>query len=147
MNNTRIPARSFFAMISTLALLSHAAWAKSPAEISLSGLNPIYDASPKAVEALTNPPELTVHLTYNDLSTAPTSAGSYEVVASIDDADYEGTVSGTLVISKAAATVVLGDLTATYNGSTMAASASTDPVGLTVTLTYDGLATAPTDAG
>ena len=69
------------------------------------------------------------------------------MVATIEDADHTGSASGELIISKAAATVTLSDLAATYDGTAKHASATTTPDGLTVTLTYDGSATAPTHAG
>ncbi|MEI7939658.1 MAG: MBG domain-containing protein [Verrucomicrobiota bacterium] len=47
----------------------------------------------------------------------------------------------------AAATVTLGSLSQNYDGSPHAATATTDPVGLTVNLTYNGTATAPTAVG
>ena len=50
-------------------------------------------------------------------------------------------------ISKATATVSLGNLAQTYTGSPLAATATTSPTGLTVGFTYDGSATAPTAAG
>ena len=85
--------------------------------------------------------------TYNGSATAPTNAGTYAVVATINDTNYQGTASGSLVIAKATATVTLGSLSATYNGSAKSATATTSPTGLTVGFTYDGSATAPTGAG
>ena len=41
-------------------------------------------------------------LTYNGSSTPPTLAGSYAVVATVNDPNYAGTASGTLVIGKTA---------------------------------------------
>ena len=60
-----------------------------------------------------------------------------------------------LTISPATASIVLGNLTQTYNGSPLAASATTTPSGLSVTYSYTGTgttsygpsATAPTNAG
>ena len=56
-------------------------------------------------------------------------------------------VNQTLTINKAAATVTLGSLAQTYDGTARSATATTSPSGLTVTFTYDGSATAPTNAG
>ncbi|OYV00396.1 MAG: hypothetical protein CFE26_24035, partial [Verrucomicrobiales bacterium VVV1] len=85
--------------------------------------------------------------TYNGSSTAPTNAGSYTVVATINDTNYSGSSSGTLVIAKASATVTLGSLSQTYNGSSKSATATTSPAGISVGFTYDGSATAPINAG
>jgi len=90
---------------------------------------------------------LNVTLTYNGSSEAPVNAGSYVVVATVSDSNYSGSANGTLSIGKAAAGVLLGDLSATYDGTAKPASATTTPSGLSVTLTYNGSSTAPTNAG
>lgn len=51
------------------------------------------------------------------------------------------------MISKATATVTLGNLAQTYTGSPRSATATTVPSGLTVTFTYNGSETAPTTGG
>ena len=119
---------------------------KASASVSLGDLSATYDGSAKSASATTVPAGLNVTLTYGGLATAPTAAGAYAVVATIDDANYAGSTSGSLVIGKAYASVVLSNLYATYNGSAKSASATTVPAGLNVTLTYDGSATAPTAA-
>lgn len=45
------------------------------------------------------------------------------------------------------ATVTLGNLSATYDGTPKSATATTSPTGLTVAFTYDGSSTPPTNAG
>ena len=55
--------------------------------------------------------------------------------------------TNTFHVTKAAATVTLGDLAQTYDGTPKSASATTDPAGLTVEITYDGSATVPVNAG
>ena len=118
---------------------------KAAATVALGSLAPTYTGSPLAATSTTNPANLSVSYTYDGLSTIPTNAGSYAVVASINESNYVGTANGTLVIAKATATVSLGSLAQTYNGSAKAATATTSPTGLTVNLTYDGSATAPTN--
>lgn len=118
---------------------------KAAATVALGSLAPTYTGSPLAATSTTNPANLSVSYTYDGLSTMPTNAGSYAVVASINESNYVGTANGTLVIAKATATVSLGSLAQTYNGSAKAATATTSPTGLTVNLTYDGSATAPTN--
>ena len=52
------------------------------------------------------------------------------------------------MINKAPATINLSNLIQTYDGTPKSATATTDPAGLgVVTITYDGSATAPTNAG
>ena len=120
---------------------------KGVATVTLGNLAVTYDGTAKAASATTTPEGLTVSLTYDGNASAPTNAGSYEVVATISDANYEGTATGTLLISKALANVTLGNLAATYDGTSKAAFATTTPEGLTVNLTYNDNASAPTNAG
>ncbi len=121
--------------------------AKAAATVTLGSLTQTYTGSALAVTATTAPANLTVNFTYNGLSAAPTAAGTYAVIGTIDDPNYQGTATGTLTIAKAAATVTLGSLTQTYTGSARAATATTSPANLTVNLTYNGLSAAPTAAG
>lgn len=203
---------------------------KDSASVVLGDLIQTYDGTPRVATATTSPLGLTVNLTYSGLSTAPTEAGSYGVVATIADPIYAGSASGSFVIekapqiitfsaladqlttatvnlaatggasgnavtfavtsgpavlggtgsltftatglvtitasqagsanhlaatpvvrtftvTKAPATVLLSNLSFTYDGTSKAAVATTTPVGLTVALTYDGVATAPIAAG
>lgn len=50
-------------------------------------------------------------------------------------------------VTKEPATVALSDLTHTYDGTATGATVTTDPPGLAVTVTYNGAATCPVDAG
>ena len=120
---------------------------QATATVSLGSLAQTYTGSPLAATATTSPTGLTVNFTYNGSATPPAAAGSYAVVATINDANYQGTATGTLVIGKATATVSLGNLAQTYTGSPLAATATTSPAGLTVSFTYNGSATAPAAAG
>ena len=64
-------------------------------------------------------------------------------------ANYAVTLANCMTgtIEKASATVTLGDLVKTYDGSPKAASATTHPGGKTVNFTYEGSSTPPTDIG
>ncbi len=120
---------------------------KATATVTLGGLAAIYDGTAKVATATTNPPSLNVTFTYNGSSTAPTAAGSYTVVGTINDPNYQGSATGTFVISQAMATVTLGGLAAIYDGTAKVATATTNPPSLNVTFTYNGSSTAPTAAG
>jgi len=120
---------------------------KAVASVTLSNLNPTYNGSPRPATATTVPTGLPVMLTYDGNATAPTNAGSYTVVATIADANYTGSASGTLTIAKATATVTLGNLSQIYNGSPKSVTAVTTPTGLPVLITYNGSATAPSNVG
>jgi hypothetical protein len=57
------------------------------------------------------------------------------------------TVTQPLTVNQAEATVVLGNLAPTYNGTGRAASVATTPAGLSVAVTYDGSPALPVNAG
>lgn len=120
---------------------------KATAGITLGNLSPIYNGAPKAATSTTTPAGLDVNFTYDGSTTAPTVAGTYALVATIDDANFQGTASGSLVIGKATASVTLGNLLPTYDGTPKSATATTTPAGLDVNFTYDGSASVPVTAG
>jgi len=120
---------------------------KSAATVTLGSLSQTYDGTAKSASASTTPSGLTVSLTYDGAVNAPTNVGTYQVIGTVVDANYYGSATNNLVIDQAAATVTLGSLSQTYDGAAKSASASTTPSGLTVSLTYDGSASAPTNVG
>jgi hypothetical protein len=120
---------------------------KATATVSLGDLASTFDGTPKAASVTTVPAGLNVGLTYNGSATVPTAAGSYAVVATVNDSNYQGTASGTLIIGKATAMVTLGNLAANFDATPKSATATTDPAGLNVAFTYNGSTTAPTSAG
>ena len=120
---------------------------KGLATLVLGNLNTIYNGSAKPATAVTTPAGLAVTFTYNGSTTVPKNAGSYAVIATINNAGYQGTATGTLVIGKATATVALGGLAVTYSGSAKSPTVSTNPSHLAVVITYDGLTTAPKNVG
>jgi uncharacterized delta-60 repeat protein len=75
---------------------------KAGAMVSLANLAQTYNGSPRPIGATTSPSGKTVTFTYNGSSTPPIDTGSYTVVGTIDDPIYEGSATGTLVVSKAA---------------------------------------------
>ena len=93
------------------------------ATVTLGNLTTLYDGTPKVPSATTNPSGLSVNLTYNGSATIPTNAGSYEVLATIADASYSGSTSGTLIIAKATPTITTQPTaTAITYGQTLANS-------------------------
>jgi uncharacterized repeat protein (TIGR01451 family) len=105
--------------------------AKAAATVTLSNLSYTYDGTAKSATASTNPGGLNVNITYNvasAVSSNPTDAGSYTVTATIDDPNYAGTASGTLVIAKASATVNVTGYTGTYDGNAHGATGSASGV-------------------
>ena len=97
----------------------------------LGDLTQTYTGSALTPTATTNPSGLAVTWT----GAPQTNAGSYPVTATINDANYQGSATGTFTINKADATVMLGDLTQTYTGSALMPTATTNPSGLAVTWT------------
>jgi len=93
---------------------------KATASIMLSNLTHTFDGLPKAAVATTNPLDKAVILTYNGSTVVPTYYGSYVVVGTINDANYQGTATGTLVI-KGSDTIA-----PTLNVSTLVDGASTN---------------------
>jgi len=90
---------------------------QTTATVTLSNLMQTYSGAPLSATATTVPTGLSVGLTYNSSSTAPTAAGSYAVVATVTSPGYTGTANGTLVIAKA-------PLTVTANNASMAVGAA-----------------------
>ena len=72
---------------------------KATAAVTLSNLSQTADGSPKPVTVTTVPSGLSVDVTYDGSTTAPSVAGSYAVIATVNDRNYQGTASGTLTIS------------------------------------------------
>ncbi|MDD5141755.1 MAG: MBG domain-containing protein [Verrucomicrobiales bacterium] len=85
-----------------------------------------------------------------DYTTSALNAGSYAITATFSGtANYTSSTTAsasTQTVSQASATVTLGSLSQTYDGTAKSATATTTPGGLTVTFTYAGSATAPTNA-
>lgn len=74
---------------------------KALASVTLGNLDVAYDGTAKSAWVSTDPPGLNVNVTYNGDSTPPSNAGTYEVLATIDNENYCGTQSQLLVIQKA----------------------------------------------
>ena len=75
------------------------------ATVTLSNLMQTYIGSPLSATAATTPAGLGVSFNYSGSATAPTAAGSYAVLATINNPNYSGSASGTLTIAKAATTI------------------------------------------
>jgi hypothetical protein len=110
-----------------------------------------YTGKAISATATTTPSGLPLTFAYTSLATdkaaSPVSVGSYLVTATVKSPNYSGSATGTLVISPAAATVTLGDLTQVYTGKPLSATATTVPAKLPVSFTYDPGPGAPTAVG
>jgi hypothetical protein len=70
----------------------------------LSNLNQTYDGTAKNVTAATTPTNLPVSITYSNSvyalsANAPTNAGSYTVIATINDTNWQGSTAATLTVN------------------------------------------------
>ncbi len=82
---------------------------QAAASVTLGSLAQTYDGTPKAASASSVPSGLSVSFSYSGASgtvygpsaTAPTSAGTYTVSATVSDPNYSGSGSATLIVSKA----------------------------------------------
>jgi hypothetical protein len=86
----------------------------------------------------------------NGTTLAFSGAGTVRIVASqAGDASWNPapSVTNTFVVTPAAAGVSLGGLSHVYDGNPQSATATTEPAGLSVAITYDGGATAPSAIG
>jgi pectin methylesterase-like acyl-CoA thioesterase len=120
---------------------------KLTAAVTLGNLNQTYTGAPITPTVTTDPAGLNVNVTYDGSPTPPSALGSYNVVATIDDPTYQGTATGTLVISPVFASVTLSHLFQVYDGSPRQVAVNVNPPGTPVTLTYNGSMLPPIDAG
>jgi len=117
------------------------------ATVSLSDLNQVYNGYAESVTANTVPTNLLVVISYNGSSSAPTNAGSYTVVGTITDPNYQGSVTNTLLVDQAAGIVNFYNLIQICDGTGKAVSYTTTPSNLTATVTYNGSSDLPTNVG
>jgi CBS domain-containing protein len=95
---------------------------KAAATVILGSLAATYDGTQKSATATTIPTGLLVALTYDGSPTAPTNAGSYAVVGTISDANYQGIAAGTLIIAKATPTITWSSPAAITYGTALGAT-------------------------
>jgi hypothetical protein len=74
---------------------------KSVATVTLGSLSQVYTGTGRSATATTSPAGLAVTFTYDGAVTPPVAVGSYAVVGTIQDANYSGSATGTLTITKA----------------------------------------------
>jgi len=72
---------------------------KATASVELSNMSQMVDGTAKSPTVTTTPASLNFTITYNGLSTAPTQVGTYTVVVTIQETNYQGTANGTFEIT------------------------------------------------
>jgi len=103
-------------------------------------LSQTFNGSSRIVTASVTPPathaSVQIDITYDGSSIAPVNAGTYAVVATINDPSLEGSVSGTLTVAKAALVLESGPLTVGYTGQGISPTLRLTPA-VPFTVTYD----------
>jgi len=98
---------------------------KAVVGVTLGNLSAIYDGAIHAVTATTVPAGPHVDFTYDGSATAPSNAGNYAVVATVNDSDYQGSATDTLVIAKADQTITFtGPANQPYSATPITLSAT-----------------------
>ncbi len=91
------------------------------ATVTLTDLSYEYDGTAKSATVVTVPSGLTTDVTYNGSTTLPIDAGTYAVVATIDDVNYTGSSTANLVIDQKEVTLsVQGTIMKEYDGTATA---------------------------
>jgi outer membrane protein OmpA-like peptidoglycan-associated protein len=123
-----------------------------------------YDGTPRPLATSTTPAALSVipsytgtgTTTYGPTPSAPTNAGAYSLVATINDVNYSGSNTSSWTINKQTVVVnaTQSALSPTFNGSSHPVPISTSPSGKNITINYTGIngtlynsSFAPTNAG
>lgn len=116
--------------------------------ISLTGLEKTYNGQPQSPTVTTTPAGLNVSLTFNKNPTVPTNAGTYEVVATINDPVFTGSATGIFRIKRAPVSVsFVEDSLETPWNQIRGVQVVTDPSGMNTMVTYNGSSTVPTAIG
>ncbi|MCX7009928.1 MAG: M6 family metalloprotease domain-containing protein, partial [Kiritimatiellaeota bacterium] len=108
---------------------------KATTSITLGNMSQTFNGSNLVISATPGHPGLTIQITYNGSATAPVNAGNYQVIVTIQDGIYQGSVTGSLTIAKADQTITFGAIAAQVTTNTVALSAtasSTLPVSFIV---------------
>ena len=90
--------------------------AKAKATVTLTNLSQACNGQPCPAGATTSPAGLMVRFSYNGSPVPPVAPGSYAVVGTVDDRNYQGSASGTLVI-KIVAPAVTGAAQVSQSGN------------------------------
>jgi len=117
------------------------------ATVAVAGLSQTYDGTARSVTITTTPSNLDASITYSGSPLAPSNSGSYAVVCTIVDSNYNGSVTNTLTVAQATATVQLCKLVQAWSGNPCRPSVVTVPAGLNVNISYDGSNQPPSDIG
>ena len=110
----------------------------APATVTLSSLSKTYTGAAQTPSSTVSPSGLTIQLTYTGTAaslSAPVTAGSYVVTASVVDNFYYGSASGVVTISQASQTITFASIPTKFAGSGAFVVAPSSTSNLTVALT------------
>ena len=125
----------------------------SPATMSFSSTNLVYDGTPRAVTVTSTPSDaLPLQVTYGSATypattNPPTNAGNYVVQASVLNSNYSGSYGAMLSISKANASILISKTRQPYNGLQHPVDTISSPSSLPVEVSYAGSPSAPVAIG
>ena len=127
--------------------------AVTPATITFSNTNQIYNGMAKPVSYTVSPTNaLPVVITYSNSlyptsTNSPTNAGVFAVSASVVNSNYLGSNRALLTISPLTPVITISATNWPYNGNARSVSTAIIPTGIPVSITYAGLSNAPSLAG
>jgi hypothetical protein len=117
----------------------------APATVTLSNLSKTYTGSAQAPTTTVSPSGLALEVIYTGTAaslSAPVTAGSYVVTASVVDNFYYGSASGVITISKASQTITFASVPSKFVGSGPFTVAPSSTSNLTVALSSSNTAVA-----
>ena len=117
----------------------------APATVTLSNLSKTYTGSAQAPTITVSPSGLSLEVIYTGTAaslSAPVTAGSYVVTASVVDNFYYGSASGVITISKASQTITFASVPSKFVGSGPFTVAPSSTSNLTVALSSSNTAVA-----
>lgn len=115
--------------------------------IDAATLTQTYTGGPIEVGVTVVPDTVDYTVTYNGSTTPPVNAGTYTVQVTSNNPNYVGFATATLTIQKATPQITIGALTQVYSTTPRTVSVSVTPADVPYTVTYNGSATAPVNAG
>lgn len=121
---------------------------KAAATITVTtSLNQTADGTPKVINSITSPLGLTTTTTYAGSGTAPSLPGTYQVIKTINETNYQGADTSTLVITANSAAINITNLQQTYDGFNKPVTVVTIPALQGYSITYNGSPTVAIAAG
>jgi hypothetical protein len=112
---------------------------QATATVTLNNLTQSYDGSAKSPTAQTNPSGLAVTFTYTQNSapvTSPTNVGNYNVTATINNPNYQGSTTGILVINKAVPVITWNNPSSIIYGTPLGSTQLNAAANVPGTFTY-----------